>query len=231
MVRLEGRQAITKTGDREIRALIDGQRADLIVGTRCTLAPELWLRRACDPPFGPVFARHSALRAAHRRGASSRHPDRRARRGRPGARRAARRRHRPSVDPRARRGRRSAGRARCRRAVHLGGRAGVWRSRSARRPTPIASVPDGNPYRGLAAFESAHASLFFGRRGENPRAGASRAERGVRRRRRDSGTGKSSLLPGGRLAVARRQRRLVAGRRRAGAPSGALARGRRWRGG
>ncbi|TMQ03627.1 MAG: serine/threonine protein kinase, partial [Deltaproteobacteria bacterium] len=33
-------------------------------------------------------------------------------------------------------------------------------------PTPTASVPDGNPYRGLAAFESAHASLFFGRRGE-----------------------------------------------------------------
>jgi len=33
-------------------------------------------------------------------------------------------------------------------------------------PTPMQDVPDGNPYRGLAAFDSAHGSLFFGRRGE-----------------------------------------------------------------
>src|SRR6185295_6708381 len=33
-------------------------------------------------------------------------------------------------------------------------------------PTPATSVPDGNPYRGLAAFESAHAAMFFGRRSE-----------------------------------------------------------------
>jgi serine/threonine protein kinase/formylglycine-generating enzyme required for sulfatase activity len=60
-------------------------------------------------------------------------------------------------------------------------------------PHATASVPDGNPYRGLAAFESAHASLFFGRRSE--------VRELVHRVRSeafvivggDSGTGKSSL--------------------------------------
>jgi serine/threonine protein kinase/formylglycine-generating enzyme required for sulfatase activity len=59
-------------------------------------------------------------------------------------------------------------------------------------PRPV-TTPDGNPYRGLAVFESEHAALFFGRRGEG---------REVVDRVRieplvvvggDSGTGKSSL--------------------------------------
>ena len=66
-------------------------------------------------------------------------------------------------------------------------------------PTPALNVPDGNPYRGLAAFESEHASLFFGRRGEI---------RDLVHRVRsdpfvvvggDSGTGKSSLCRAGVL--------------------------------
>jgi formylglycine-generating enzyme required for sulfatase activity len=60
-------------------------------------------------------------------------------------------------------------------------------------------VPDGNPYRGLAAFESEHASLFFGRRSE--------IRELVHRVRSDpfvivggdSGTGKSSLCRAGVL--------------------------------
>ena len=66
-------------------------------------------------------------------------------------------------------------------------------------PTTTVSVPDGNPYRGLAAFESEHASLFFGRRGE--------IRELVHRVRSDpfvvvggdSGTGKSSLCRAGVL--------------------------------
>ena len=66
-------------------------------------------------------------------------------------------------------------------------------------PTLTASVPDGNPYRGLAAFESAHASLFFGRRGEirelidRVQSEAFVVVGG------DSGTGKSSLCRAGVL--------------------------------
>jgi serine/threonine protein kinase/formylglycine-generating enzyme required for sulfatase activity len=66
-------------------------------------------------------------------------------------------------------------------------------------PTPKASVPDGNPYRGLAAFESTHASLFFGRRSEirelvhRVRSEAFVVVGG------DSGTGKSSLCRAGVL--------------------------------
>jgi serine/threonine protein kinase/formylglycine-generating enzyme required for sulfatase activity len=66
-------------------------------------------------------------------------------------------------------------------------------------PTALASVPDGNPYRGLAAFESAHASLFFGRRSEirelvhRVRSEAFVVVGG------DSGTGKSSLCRAGVL--------------------------------
>jgi serine/threonine protein kinase/formylglycine-generating enzyme required for sulfatase activity len=66
-------------------------------------------------------------------------------------------------------------------------------------PTPKASVPDGNPYRGLAAFESTHASLFFGRRSEirelvhRVRSEAFVVIGG------DSGTGKSSLCRAGVL--------------------------------
>ncbi len=66
-------------------------------------------------------------------------------------------------------------------------------------PTLMVSVPDGNPYRGLAAFESEHASLFFGRRSE--------IRELVHRVRSDpfvvvggdSGTGKSSLCRAGVL--------------------------------
>jgi serine/threonine protein kinase/formylglycine-generating enzyme required for sulfatase activity len=66
-------------------------------------------------------------------------------------------------------------------------------------PSVIDTHPDGNPYRGLAAFEAAHASLFFGRRGE--------ARELVDRVRveafvvvgGDSGTGKSSLCKAGVL--------------------------------
>ena len=66
-------------------------------------------------------------------------------------------------------------------------------------PTPTASVPDGNPYRGLAAFEAEHRSLFFGRRGEirelvqRVRSEALVVVGG------DSGTGKSSLCRAGVL--------------------------------
>jgi serine/threonine protein kinase/formylglycine-generating enzyme required for sulfatase activity len=66
-------------------------------------------------------------------------------------------------------------------------------------PTATISVPDGNPYRGLAAFESAHGSLFFGRRGEirelvdRVRSEAFVVVAG------DSGTGKSSLCRAGVL--------------------------------
>src|SRR5262249_48629659 len=65
-------------------------------------------------------------------------------------------------------------------------------------PTSVLD-PDSNPYRGLAAFEAAHASLFFGRRGEI---------RELIERMRvepfvvvggDSGTGKSSLCRAGVL--------------------------------
>jgi serine/threonine protein kinase/formylglycine-generating enzyme required for sulfatase activity len=66
-------------------------------------------------------------------------------------------------------------------------------------PTILAGLPDGNPYRGLAAFESAHAPVFFGRRAETREL--------VDRVRSepfvvvggDSGTGKSSLCRAGVL--------------------------------
>jgi serine/threonine protein kinase/formylglycine-generating enzyme required for sulfatase activity len=66
-------------------------------------------------------------------------------------------------------------------------------------PPASHEYPDGNPYRGLAAFESAHAQLFFGRRGE--------IRELVDRVRiepfvvvgGDSGTGKSSLCRAGVL--------------------------------
>ncbi|HZJ66842.1 MAG TPA: serine/threonine-protein kinase, partial [Kofleriaceae bacterium] len=66
-------------------------------------------------------------------------------------------------------------------------------------PTPATSVPDGNPYRGLAPFDSSHGSLFFGRRGEirelvdRVRSEAFVVVGG------DSGIGKSSLCRAGVL--------------------------------
>ncbi|WPB76283.1 bifunctional serine/threonine-protein kinase/formylglycine-generating enzyme family protein [Archangium violaceum] len=94
-------------------------------------------------------------------------------------------------------------------------------------------VPEGNPYRGLRAFEAEHRALFFGRR---------REQREVLNRLRaepfllvagDSGVGKSSLclagvlprLADGALEDGRRWRgvRLIPGRRPAAALAAALA--------
>lgn len=66
-------------------------------------------------------------------------------------------------------------------------------------PPPREALPGGNPYRGLAAFESAHGALFFGRRSEirelvdRVRSEAFVVVGG------DSGTGKSSLCRAGAL--------------------------------
>ena len=66
-------------------------------------------------------------------------------------------------------------------------------------PPPRSNVPDGNPYRGLAAFESAHESVFFGRRGEiRELVDRVRSEPFVVVGG-DSGTGKSSLCRAGVL--------------------------------
>ncbi|HEX8824831.1 MAG TPA: bifunctional serine/threonine-protein kinase/formylglycine-generating enzyme family protein [Archangium sp.] len=83
------------------------------------------------------------------------------------------------------------------------------------RDEAVEAVPEGNPYRGLQAFEAEHRALFFGRR---------REQREVLNRLRaepfllvtgDSGVGKSSLCLAGVLP------RVV---------EGALEDGRRWRG-
>jgi eukaryotic-like serine/threonine-protein kinase len=66
-------------------------------------------------------------------------------------------------------------------------------------PTPTASVPDGNPYRGLAAFEAAHGSLFFGRRGEIRELVHRVQSEAFVVIGGDSGTGKSSLCRAGVL--------------------------------
>ncbi|MEO8698493.1 MAG: SUMF1/EgtB/PvdO family nonheme iron enzyme [Kofleriaceae bacterium] len=66
-------------------------------------------------------------------------------------------------------------------------------------PAPIEAVPDGNPYRGLAAFESAHAALFFGRRGEIREVVDRVTSEAFVIVGGDSGTGKSSLCRAGVL--------------------------------
>ncbi|MEO7734171.1 MAG: protein kinase, partial [Kofleriaceae bacterium] len=66
-------------------------------------------------------------------------------------------------------------------------------------PTVIASVPAGNPYRGLSAFDSAHASLFFGRRAETRELVDRVHSEAFVVVGGDSGTGKSSLCRAGVL--------------------------------
>ncbi|MDX2089753.1 MAG: bifunctional serine/threonine-protein kinase/formylglycine-generating enzyme family protein [Kofleriaceae bacterium] len=66
-------------------------------------------------------------------------------------------------------------------------------------PTRADNVPDGNPYRGLSAFESAHGSLFFGRRGEIRELVARVTSDPFVVVGGDSGTGKSSLCRAGVL--------------------------------
>lgn len=64
-------------------------------------------------------------------------------------------------------------------------------------PKPV--VPDGNPYRGLAAFEATHGALFFGRRGEVRELVDLVLQRPLVVVGGDSGTGKSSLCRAGVL--------------------------------
>jgi formylglycine-generating enzyme required for sulfatase activity/predicted Ser/Thr protein kinase len=66
-------------------------------------------------------------------------------------------------------------------------------------PTAMARVPAGNPYRGLAAFESVHAGLFFGRRGEIRELIDRVGSEAFVVVGGDSGTGKSSLCRAGVL--------------------------------
>ena len=66
-------------------------------------------------------------------------------------------------------------------------------------PTTTASVPDGNPYRGLAAFDASHGSLFFGRRGEIRELVQRVQSEAFVVIGGDSGTGKSSLCRAGVL--------------------------------
>ncbi len=64
---------------------------------------------------------------------------------------------------------------------------------------PKAALPDGNPYRGLAAFESTHGALFFGRRGEVRELVDRVLHQPLVVVGGDSGTGKSSLCRAGVL--------------------------------
>src|SRR5262249_35178993 len=66
-------------------------------------------------------------------------------------------------------------------------------------PPATAGAPDGNPYRGLAAFESAHAAVFFGRRIEVPELVDRVQLEPFVVVGGDSGTGKSSLCRAGVL--------------------------------
>ena len=64
---------------------------------------------------------------------------------------------------------------------------------------PRTVLPDGNPYRGLAAFEATHGALFFGRRGEVRELVDRVLHQPIVVVGGDSGTGKSSLCRAGVL--------------------------------
>ncbi len=64
---------------------------------------------------------------------------------------------------------------------------------------PKLALPDGNPYRGLAAFESTHGALFFGRRGEVRELVDRVLHQPLVVVGGDSGTGKSSVCRAGVL--------------------------------
>ncbi len=66
-------------------------------------------------------------------------------------------------------------------------------------PPSLHDVPDGNPYRGLASFEAAHGSLFFGRRGEIRELVDRISTEALVVVGGDSGTGKSSVCRAGVL--------------------------------
>ena len=196
-IRWSSDESISDTGDRD-RGSIGGPRVDHVAGTPLYMAPELWrgepaTRRTDLYALGILLyellsgsAPHRGLSLALLRGVV-------------GTRDIARLADvAPDVDPALaaivdRLVERDAG-ARFSSADAL-----VVALEECAAPTPAASVPDGNPYRGLAAFESAHAPLFFGRRTEirelvhRVRSDAFVVVGG------DSGTGKSSLCRAGVL--------------------------------
>ena len=66
-------------------------------------------------------------------------------------------------------------------------------------PLPATELPDGNPYRGLFAFDASHRSLFFGRRGEIRELADRVMTEAFVIVGGDSGVGKSSLCRAGVL--------------------------------
>ncbi|MGE0867421.1 MAG: SUMF1/EgtB/PvdO family nonheme iron enzyme [Kofleriaceae bacterium] len=66
-------------------------------------------------------------------------------------------------------------------------------------PPSVAAMPDGNPYRGLSVFDTAHGALFFGRRSEIRELVDRVRIESVVVVGGDSGTGKSSLCRAGVL--------------------------------
>jgi len=197
-VRWSTDESISDTGDREAGAPGAARRPDHVLGTPLYMAPELWrgesaTRRSDLYSLGILLyellagaAPHRGLSLALLRGVIGHRDIPRLGEVAPGADPALA----AIVD---RLVERDAG-ARFTSADEL-----VVALEDCAAPTRIASVPDGNPYRGLAAFESAHASLFFGRRSEirelvhRVHSDAFVVVGG------DSGTGKSSLCRAGVL--------------------------------